>query len=104
MNKVVPINRGMYLSGYCDAQNIERIPDDILFGAGVISTVVLPQIIMSIYGGIITLVALTMVALVGSITGLVVYRHLPYQIPHCVNAETAAQSPPREDNTVKKAA
>lgn len=104
MNKVTSINRNMYLREYCDSQPVARIPEGIPFAIGVLSTVVLPQLILSAYGGIITLVALAGVTTIGSVAGLLAYLYLPYRIPRCVDAEMKARFPPSRDGRLKKTA
>ena len=98
VDKVVSINRDMFLGAYIDARNGEHIPEVVVFAAGAILTVSLPQFILSVYGGITILIALAGSALIGAITGLIIYRHVPYQMLHCVDAVSAAQSPPRKEN------
>lgn len=100
VDKVVSINRDMFLGWYSDAQYSERIPEVVAFVVGVISTVGLPQLILSVYGGVLTLVAVAGATLVGALIGLVVYQQGPYQLPHCVDAVTMAQSPPYEGNKI----
>lgn len=100
MDKVVSINRDMFLGWYSDAQYSERIPEVVAFVVGVISTVGLPQLILSVYGGVITFVVLAGATLVGTLIGLVVYQQVPYQLPHCVDAVTVAQSPPYKGNQI----
>lgn len=104
MNRVTSINRNMYLGGFCDSQNTKRIPDELLFAAGVLSTMGLPQLILSVYGGTATLVVLAGITLLGSMAGLVVYRYLPYRMPRCIDAEINAQSPPSKNSTLRRAA
>lgn len=99
-DKVVSINRDMFLGTYSDAQNGEHIPEVLVFVVGVISTVGLPQFILSVYGGITILIALAGSTLIAAITGLVIYRHVPYQMPHCIHVVSAAQSPPRKENNL----
>lgn len=98
MDKVVSINRDMFLGSYIDAQNSEHIPEVLIFVVGVISTVGLPQFILSVYGGITILIALAGCTLIAAVTGLVIYRHVPYQMPHCINLVSRAQFPPRKEN------
>lgn len=105
MDKVVSINRDMFLGSYSDAQNSEHIPEVVVFAVGVISTVGLPQLILSVYGGLAIFIMLAASTLIAAITGLVIYRHVPYQMPHCIDVVSAAQSPPRKENklTVRRA-
>ena len=102
--KVVPINRGMFLSTYCNAQNGKSILEEIFFGVGFIATVLLPQIILSIYGGIISFISFATVVLVGLITGLVIYRHITFQMPHCIHSQRGVQSPPHKAHARKNVA
>jgi hypothetical protein len=98
VDKVVSINRDMFLGSYIDAQNREHIPEVLVFAVGVISTVGLPQFILSVYGGITVLLALAGSTLIAAITGLVIYRHTPYEMPHCFDVVSAAKSPPHKEN------
>lgn len=104
MSKVTSINRDMYLGEYCNPQDVTPIPEGLLFAVGILSTIGLPQLILSVYGGIITLVALAGVMTLGSVAGLLAYLYMPYQMPHCVEAETGVRSPPNRDSRMKKAA
>jgi hypothetical protein len=98
--KVVSINRDLFLGSYTDAQKSERIPETVTFVVGVISTVGLPQLILSVYYGVATLVAVAVVNLIGAVVGLAVYRHLPYRFPHCLDAAGASRRPPRRDGRI----
>lgn len=104
MNKVTPIDRGMYLREYCASRNVARIPEGIAFAVGVLMTVILPQLILSAYGGIITLAPLAAVTALGSIAGLLAFLYLPYRMPRCVDAEIRVQAPPSRDGRLKKVA
>jgi hypothetical protein len=100
----VSINRDMYLGKYIDSQNSERIPEGLLFAIGVLSTVGLPQLTLSVYGGTIPLMVLAGVTLCGSIAGGIIYRKPPSEMPRCVDMDINVQSPPRKDSAMKKAA
>lgn len=104
MNKVTSINRGMFLREYCESQNFVRTPDGTSFAVGVLSTVVLPQLVLAAYGGVVTLGALVAVTTLGAVAGLLAYWYLPYRMPRCVDAEMKAQAPPGRDGRLKKAA
>jgi hypothetical protein len=104
MNKVTSIKRNLYLGEYCDSQYLKRTPEGLSFAVGVLLTVGLPQIILSAYGGIATLMALAGATMIGAIAGLVLYRYMPYEMVRCIGAEMYAQSPPRKDKSLGKAA
>jgi hypothetical protein len=104
MKNLVSINRNKVLGTYINAQNRNRIPDDTYFYAGVFLSAVLPQFIFFIYGGFLPLLAFAVSGLAGSTLGLASYYWLPYRPLSCVNGETEAQVPPREDTSRKKAA
>jgi len=108
MNNVISIDRrsknrkvlGITLS----AQNSGYIPDEAFFFTGILLSIVLPEGIYSVYGGIFPLTAFAGCALAGLIWGLIRYYISPYRIISCVSTGTVPQSPPGEDTMRKKAA
>jgi hypothetical protein len=92
MNDVVSINGRKFLGTYIDAQNGEWIPDEVVFAAGVILTMVLPQLICSAYG-LLPLSAFAVTALAGSLWGLANYRRQPYPTPAFTRTGTVPQAP-----------
>jgi hypothetical protein len=101
MSKVVTIYSRRFLGTYYYAQSVERIPEQLLFVAGVILTVALPQIIFAAYGGIIPLIAFACCASIGSSLGWFMYRQMPFQVPSFFAERNA---PPSEDTAKDKAA
>lgn len=103
MKKVTSINRGKFLGAYCDDARNERIPEQILFAAGVLLLVGLPQFIFGIYGGVAPIIAFAGSSSVGFIWGLLRYARVPDQLS-IADTGFAAQSPPRKDGKMKDAA
>jgi hypothetical protein len=103
MGKVVSINKGRFLGSYSEAENSQRIPDAVYFVAGVLVSMVYPQIIYSVYGGFVPLIAFVCSALTGFVLGVVVYRFSPHRIISCVNTGTVPQAPPGVDVRLKAA-
>lgn len=103
MKKVVSINHGKFLGSYIDAQNSVWVPDETYFFIGVLFSMVLPQIIYCIYGGLIPLLAVVSNASVGYFLGWTIYHRFPHRITSCFNAETEQQAPP-DEGTKSKAA
>lgn len=104
MKKIVSIYSAKFLGHYCYAQSNERIPAEVPFLFGVFLTVVLPQIICIVYGGIIPLVAFASVATVGCVLGWVLYRQMPYHVTSCFSTRNMPQAPPSEDHIDVEAA
>lgn len=104
MNKVTSITRNLYLGEYCKAQAATPIPEGLLFAVGILSTIGLPQLILGVFGGTLTVMVLTGVTTLGSIAGVLTYLYVPYRMPHCVEAEIDVRSPPNRDGRLKKAA
>jgi hypothetical protein len=103
MKKATSINRGKFLGAYCDDARNERIPDQVLFAIGALFWLGLPQVICGIYGGTVSLIALAGSASVGIMWGRVMYGRQPERLS-IYGTRRAAQSPPRKDNTMKRAA
>lgn len=103
MSKVISINNRKFLGDYY-AQGSNNIPDEALFFAGILLAQVLPQLVCSIYGGLITSVVLTSTGLVGTIWGIVMYYKFPFRMISCFSTGTVPQAPPSENKTLKKAA
>lgn len=104
MEKVTSINRDLYLGEYRNPRYVARSPESLIFAVGVVTTIGLPQLILSAYGGVVVLITLAVVMAVGSVAGLLAYRYLPYRMPRCVDAEIDVQSPPSKKQDLKKAA
>jgi hypothetical protein len=79
MSKVVSINRDKFLGAYCSAQEKQRIPDNTFFYAGVFLTTVVPVIIYCASDGPVSPMLFALVALTGTIGGLVKYNQRPYR-------------------------
>jgi hypothetical protein len=111
MTNIVSINKDSkqrssdnFLGAYIDAQNNQRIPEEVIFVAGVILTLGLPEFFLSIYGGLIPLIVFASSLLVGSGLGVAInYYKLPYQTLS-LNEEAESQVPASKNDTKKKAA
>jgi hypothetical protein len=103
MGKVTSINKGRFLGSYSDAQKSERIPDAVYFVTGVMLSIVLPQMIYSVYGGFVPLIAFVSSTLTGFFLGLVVYRLSPERRISCVATATVPQAPSGEPGMPKAA-
>jgi hypothetical protein len=78
MEKVVSINAGQFLGSYRDTQNNKQfIPEDSLFVAGVLLSMVLPELIYIAYGGFLPLIAFAGSAVAGSTWGVAMYYKSP---------------------------
>jgi hypothetical protein len=109
MSNVVSINEKRsnerkVLGTYCARQNRERIPDEALFVAGVIVSLVVPEAIYCAYGGPVPLAAFVGSALTGTIVGLMMYYTTAFKVISCFSKRTMTQAPPNRDTTQKKAA
>jgi hypothetical protein len=103
MGKVISINSRKFLGNYY-AQSSNSIPDEVAFFAGIIMSQVLPELVCSVYGGLVLLVAFTCTAFTGTIGGLVMYYKSPFRIISCVSTRTVQQAPPSKNRTLEKAA
>lgn len=103
MGKVTSINKGRFLGSYSEAQNSERIPDAVYFVTGVMVSMVVPQIIYSVYGGFVPLIAFVCSSLTGFFLGLAVYRFSANRIISCVGTGTVPQAPSGEAVRLKAA-
>ena len=103
MEKVTSINKGRFLGSYSEAQDSERIPDAVYFVTGVLVSMVLPQIIYSVYGGFVPLIAFACSTFAGVFLGLVVYRFSTNRSISCVGTGTVPQAPPGEAVRLKAA-
>ena len=93
-----------FLGAYIEAQNNQRIPEEVYFVAGAILTVGLPEFFFSFYGGLIPFFVFATSLLAGVGLGLATYYYeLLYQ-PLLLNIGTVSQVPPSKKNTTKKAA
>jgi hypothetical protein len=90
---VVRLYTRKFLGEYSYAQERERIPEAVLFYAGVILTVALPQIICTAYGGIIPFIAFAGTASAGSLIGWAMYRQAPHRVASCVGTRSARRAP-----------
>lgn len=115
MNKVVQINRGRHPSDDVEARSSERIPEKAFLSgartpeeaflvAGAFLALVLPQFVLSVYGGRAALVACAGSGLAGVAWGVAAYCRSSYRITSCVDAGTMPQSPPSKDAALPKAA
>ena len=107
MSKIVSINkcnRGDFLGTYIEAQNNQRIPDEVFFVAGAILTVGLPAFFFSVDGGLIPFFLFVSSLLVGIGLGLANYYYrLPYQTLS-LSKGIVPQAPPSKQDTTEKAA
>ena len=104
MNNIVPINRGMVFGSYTDTQNSERIPEEITFAIGVISTLMLPQLGLYSAYGLLPLLVFAVVALTGVIWGEARYNKSAEEVvPHIITG-TVPRTPPSEAVKLKEAA
>lgn len=81
MNNVVSINRRKVLGAYIDAQAGGLANEDAYFCAGVLSSLVMPQYVLFVYGGSLALIAFAVTGLIGLALGVAKYYWLPYR-PH----------------------
>jgi hypothetical protein len=93
MGKVVSINQGRFLGSYIEAENSERRLDALCFFTGVMVSMVLPQIIFSVYGGFVPVIAFVCSALTGVLLGFVIYRFSPHRTLSCVGTSSVPQAP-----------
>lgn len=93
MRNVVSINKGKFLGYYSEAQNSEWIPDEAYFFTGVLFSLALPQIICSVYGGIIPLLAFATSTLAGVIVGVTIYLQFPHRVTSCVSTRIVPEAP-----------
>jgi uncharacterized membrane protein len=73
MEKIVPINRGMFLKSYCDAGNIGRGPEEVFLVVGAILFMGFFPSILSAYGGVVPLFTFSGIELAGVAWGLARY-------------------------------
>ena len=104
MNNVVPINSKEFLSAYRYAQDGEWSPEATFLFVGGILSAVLPQTIISVYGGFTPLIAFFGVALGGAIWGLAMYRRAPDESAFRIDTGTMPQTPVGTFTASKKAA
>lgn len=102
MSDVISINSKKVLGQYIDARSGELIPEEAYFFAGVFLSVVLPQWIFYVYGGLVPGLAFAASAVSGSLFGVAKYRSSYRPLPCVVGA--AARVPPREGASCKRAA
>ncbi len=101
---VVPIHTRRFLGAYSNARDGERVPETVLFFAGVFLTVGLPEIICTAYGGIIPFIAFAATASAGSLLGWAIYRQTPYTFASCAGTRDAPPADSGQDGARKKAA
>ena len=110
MNNVVTINKNnkgsnaSFLSAYIEAQNNQRIPDEVFFVAGAILTVGLPEFFFSFYGGLILFFVFAGMLLVGAGLGVAAYYYRSSYQTLTLSRGTVSQVPPSAQDTTKKAA
>jgi hypothetical protein len=104
MDNVVSINRNKILGAYIEAHDSKFNPDSAYFWTGICLSVLLPQYIFYIYGGLLPVTVCAVSMLAGLILGLVRYNRSPYRPLSCVDMEVGARVPPREDASRKRAA
>jgi hypothetical protein len=104
MNNVVSINRGKVLGAYIDAQCSGLAKEDAYFYAGVLSSLVLPQYVLFIYGGFLALIAFAITGLIGLTLGVTRYYWFPYRPLSCFDEKAEARMPPHAYIQNKKAA
>ncbi len=100
MRKVVHINTKRFLGGYSSAQKSERIPSDVVFLVGVVTTLVgvatttvIPVVTYCANGGPVSPLVFASVALPGSVIGLIKYRLLPSDVVTRLNVGNVTQTP-----------
>jgi hypothetical protein len=104
MSNLISINKGSFLGDYIDAQNNQRIPEEVFFVAGVILTVGLPGYFNSVYAGLIPFLVFASTFLIGAGLGLAAYFYtLPYQIIS-LDKEAMPEASTSKSDTTKKAA
>ncbi|HYG11194.1 MAG TPA: hypothetical protein VD835_14700 [Pyrinomonadaceae bacterium] len=104
MSKIVPIKSKEFLSRYRNAQGGERLPEEAVFFTGVILSTVLPQTIISIYGGLTPFVTFLSIAMGGVVWGLIMSRQTSDQTVLRVDTGTVPQTPISKRAGQKKAA
>ena len=100
-NKVVSINRGRLLGAHNYAHNRALNPVASIYVAGFIPLVELPQIILSIYGGIIPSITFAVSSLIGSTLGLILYRYFPYRQISLFDTRAVIRHTPSKAHTRK---
>jgi hypothetical protein len=103
MSNVVSINRGKVLEAYLDAQGVGLDNEDAYFYVGVLSSLVLPQYVLFVYGGFLALTAFAITGVVGLTLGVARYYWLPYRLVSCLDKEAEVRMP-RTYTQNKKAA
>lgn len=103
MNNVISINTRRVLGASSQIQTTKRFPDAAVFLTGVILSVVLPESIYCVYGGLLPLIAFAGSALAGTIVGLVMYQS-PYRGMSCVSTDSMPQAQSSKPVTLKRAA
>jgi hypothetical protein len=103
MNKVVPINRVRGTGANPDAQDNERTPEEAFLVAGAILTLVLPQFVLSVYGGLVAFAVCAGIALAGAAWGVASYKRSSYPVESRITG-TTSQAPPKQIKPLPKAA
>lgn len=93
-----------FLGAYIEAQNNQRIPDEVVFVAGAILTVGLPEFFFSFYGGLIPFFVLAGSVLAGAGLGVVTYYHKPPYLTLSLGKGIVLQRPPNKKDTTGRAA
>lgn len=101
MKKVVRINSRRLFTNYCDGRSRKQIiVDQALFWAGVLTTVVTPELFWSFSRGMFGFVTFGIVAVAGTGFGLARYYRFPFRVTRCVSKAV----PQTVDTTEKWAA
>jgi hypothetical protein len=104
MSNVVSINRGMVFGSYTDIQNGERIPEDVSFAVGVISTIALPQLCLYTVYGVFPSLVFAVITLAGVMWGEARYnRSAEKSIPQVITG-AVPRTPRSEAVKLKDAA
>lgn len=107
MNNIIKIdreNKNGFLGAYIEAQNNQRIPEEVYFVAGVVLTVGLPEIFLTIYGGLIPFIVFASSLAAGAGLGSA-FNHYrsPYQ-SLSLGRGTAPRADASRNDTTRKAA
>jgi hypothetical protein len=107
MSNIIPINKenkGGFLGAYIEAQNNQRIPEEVYFVAGVILTVGLPETFFGIYGGLIPFVVFGSSLMIGAGLGWAFDYYKPSYQTLSLCQGNAPRVTARKNDTTKKAA
>jgi hypothetical protein len=100
MNNLVNIKSRMLFSNYWYGRSSKQIIlEHALFWAGVLATVITPQLFWSFSEGMVGLVTFAIAAVAGTGIGLVRYYRFPFRVNSCVS-----KAVPRSSETTEKRA